>query len=276
MPFDFNSVRPEFVDTDLAEEGKNLDHPAGCLQPDKAINRLPRLGDAVPIIPSSQWKELADAIAAEGGGATKLVTEILDQGNEGSCVGNAETQCDMITQAKQFGRDKVIRLSACSAYQLIGRSPNSGAMVSDAIDAHKDIGILPLDTPENRAQFGAHVMPPRGFRTPRPSGWEATAKLFRADEWFVIQSVEEMFTALLNQIPVVVGRSGHSIVYADLVFKGNDPHVIYVNSWSLDWGFAAGSMSGGFGLDTMRSIRSSSSWAYGLRSIIVPEFQIPK
>lgn len=276
MPFDINSVPSRFVDTDLAEVGKNLGVPMGCQQPDKAINRLPMLGDKVPLIPESQWKAEADAIAAAGGGATQLVTEILNQGQEGSCVGNAETQCDMITQAKQFGREKVIRLSACSAYKQIGSSPNSGAMVSDAIDCHEETGILPLDTPANRAQFGQHVMPATGFRTPWPDGWKETAKLFRAHEWFVISSVEEMFTALLNQIPVVVGRSGHSICYCDLIFKGSDPYVIYANSWSLGWGVAAGSMTGGFGLDSIRSIRSSSQWAYGLRSLIVPEFRLPK
>src|SRR5688572_22666193 len=110
-------------------------------------------GDSVQVIPESQWKDLAKAIADAGGGCSQLVSRIYNQGNEGSCVANACSQAHEIVQAKTVGKDSVVHLSAISLYKRIGRSPNSGAMVSDGLDEMAERGILPLDTPENRAKF---------------------------------------------------------------------------------------------------------------------------
>lgn len=222
-----------------------------------------RYADTAPVIEESRWRDLADKMAADGGGASQLVTRIYDQKNEGSCVANACSQACEIVQAKQFGKDKVVHLSAISLYKRIGRSPNSGAMVSDGLDEMAERGVLPLDNPENRARFGSAVMPNTGFRTAYPANWEATAKLFRATEWFIVDSVAELITALLNQHPVVVGRSGHSICYCDPVYQDGSLYAKYANSWG-DWG------DNGFGYDSLRMIRSSASWAFALRSVVVP------
>lgn len=218
--------------------------------------------DVVNVIPESRWKDEAAAIQAAGGGCSQLVSRIYNQGNEGSCVANACSQAHEVIQAKQNGKENVVHLSAISLYKRIGSSPNSGAMVSDGLEEMAERGVLPLDTPENRAKFGNAVMPNTGFRTAYPAGWEATAKKFSGQEWFVIESVNELITALLNQHPVVVGRSGHSICYCDPVYKDGALLVKYANSWG-DWGEA------GFGFDSARMIRSSASWAFALRSVTV-------
>lgn len=218
--------------------------------------------DVVNLIPESQWKDEAAAIQAAGGGCSQLVSRIYNQGNEGSCVANACSQAHEIIQAKQAGKENVIHLSAISLYKRIGSSPNSGAMVSDGLEEMAERGILPLDTPENRAKFGTAVMPATGFRTAYPAGWEATAKQFAASEWFICESVNELITALLNQHPVVVGRSGHSICYCDPIYKDGALLVKYANSWG-DWG------EQGFGYDSLRMIKSSASWAFALRSVTV-------
>lgn len=186
----------------------------------------------------------------------------------GNCVANACSQAHEIIQAKQSGKENVVHLSAISLYKRIGSSPNSGAMVSDGLEEMSERGVLPLDTPENRAKFGPSVMPNAGFRTAYPSGWEATAKKFAASEWFVIESVNELITALLNQHPVVVGRSGHSIAYCDVVYDGSNLMVGYCNSWG-SWGSGLGGHATGFGFDSLRLIRSSASWAFALRSVTV-------
>jgi hypothetical protein len=165
-------------------------------------------------------------------------------------------------QAGQYGRDRVVHLSAISLYKRIGRSPNSGAMVSDGLDEMSENGVLPLDDVANRARFGAHVMPNTGFRTPYPDGWQSTAKKFLALEWTIVDRVEELISALFNQHPVVVGRSGHSICYLDPVYEDGALLVRYANSWG-DWG------ENGFGYDSLRLIKSSSSWAFALRSVSV-------
>lgn len=231
-------------------------------------------GESVNVIPESQWRDMAEAIKAAGGGCSQLVSRIYNQGNEGSCVANACSQAHEIIQAKTYGKANVVHLSAISLYKRIGRSANSGAMVSDGLDEMAERGILPLDDEGNRAKFGSAVMPNTGFRTAYPSGWEATAKKFAGTEWFIIESVNELITALLNQHPVVVGRSGHSIAYCDAVYEGSNLLVAYANSWGggqSGWGSPYGGHPSGFGFDSMRLIRSSASWAFALRSVTINE-----
>lgn len=267
MPLDLDTIDPQFIDVDFTEwpqytAGDNGVRAFGTAPPDFA--------DTVPDIPESEWKGLAEQMKAMGGGLTQMVTRIYDQGQEGACVANACSQAHEIKQAEQFGRDRVVPLSAISLYKRIGRSPGSGAMVSDGMEEMTEKGVLPLDTPENRARFGDKVMPNTNFYAKYPPGWEATAKHFSGQEWHAIRSVASLVTALLKGHPVVVGRQGHSICYCDVVYKDGRLCVIYANSWSPRWGFAAGSMPGGFGLDTQNQIRQSASWAFALRSVTVP------
>jgi hypothetical protein len=231
---------------------------------------MPTYEDSVPVIPSSQWKELADHVDNEKSGAEWDISRIFNQSNEGSCVGNAETQDGEMKQAKQFGKENVTLLSAVSAYQLIGRSPGSGASVPNALEKGRTVGVIPLDTPENRKRFGNVVMPHTGFYTKRPEGWQPVAANFRIDEYYVVRSFEGLMTAGLLGHGAVVGRNGHSIRYIRPTYRGNDPFYLYVNSWRESWGFAAAAFKGGFGADSRRVIQSSASWAFVVRSWITP------
>lgn len=218
---------------------------------------------AVGVLTDAEIARAMEQMEAEGGGADKLVTRIYDQRQEGSCVANATSQSHEIVQALQFGLENVVHLSAISLYKRIGRSPQSGAMVSDGIDEMRKRGILPLDTPENRARFGGSVMPNTGFSTPYPPGWEETAKQFAGFEGHVVESVQGILSALCNQHPVVVGREGHSICYCRVIDRSGKRVVKYANSWG-NWG------DEGFGYDTENQIRKSANWAFALRSVVVP------
>lgn len=252
-------IDPSFVDVDFPSEAKFVRGDNGFRALDQ---RCAAYGDSINVIPESRWKEEAAAIQAAGGGCSQLVSRIYNQGNEGSCVANACAQALEIIQAKQIGKANVVPLSAMSLYKRIGSGPNSGAMVSDGLEEMASRGILPLDTPANRAKYGSAVMPNTGWRTPYPAGWETTAAKFRGTEWFIINSVAELITALINQHPVVVGRSGHSICYCDPIYQGNSLLVKYCNSWG-DWG------ENGFGYDSLGKIRSSASWAFALRAATI-------
>ena len=262
-------IKPEFVDCDFRTFPEFV---AGDVRPDNMAElcaAMESYEDSGPMIDKSQWQTIADYIAKSMGGIMYLIYMILNQSREGSCVGNATTQGVMIVLAKQFGKAAATALSAISLYKRIGRSASSGAMVSDALDEVKARGILPLDTPANRAKFGNHVMPPTGFSTPFPSGWEETAKQFKIDEYLVVRTYEGLISALLSGFPVIVGRDGHSICYCGVIFKDGKIYVIYVNSWG-NWGMAAGEMTTGFGMDSERTIRQSASWAFAIRSVVVP------
>lgn len=252
------SIDKDLIDVDFAERPQFVFGDLGrrVFEP-----RFAAYGDTVPTIPESQWPAEAEKIKAAGGGCSALVSRIYDQGQEGSCVANACSQAHEIVQASQWGKENVVHLSAISLYRRIGRSAQSGAMVSDGLDEMAERGVLPLDNPENRARFGACVMPNTGWRNAFPSGWEAVAAKFAAHEWFIVDTVAELITALIHQHPVVVGRSGHSIAYCDPVYDGGKLYAKYANSWGTGFG------ENGFGYDSLSMIRSSASWAFALRSV---------
>lgn len=198
-----------------------------------------------------------------------LIRRAYDQKNEGSCVGNMAVQGAEEVGVKQLGKDRFPELSAISCYKQIGRSAQSGAMVSDAMVALSDTGILPLDTPANRAVYGAHVMPPTGFSTPFPVGWKETAIKFRGVEFLVIRTVQGLFTALCKGHPVGVGREGHSVLYQRVMMLNGRRVVKYINSWGA-WGDSGGTLAAGFGYDTESQIKKSAGWAFAIRSVTVP------
>lgn len=222
--------------------------------------------DSVSLIPEDEWDDRIKEIDDQNNGADSLVSRIYDQGREGSCVANATCQSHEMTQALQFGKDRVTHLSAISIYKKIGRSAQSGAMVSDGMKQLRDVGAVPLDNPENRARFGGCVMKNTGFSLSYPAGWELVAKEFRADEIDIINTLAGLITALLRRQPVVVGRQGHSICYArPMGSKSKGYKSKYANSWG-NWGDA------GFGYDSLSQMRLSSGWAFTPRSIIVPDW----
>jgi hypothetical protein len=252
-------VIDRYIDVDLAYEAKRLGFGTGARMDKRCFGGVHTYyGDTTEIIPESQWRQIFEE--QKGKSASTLVTRIYNQMSEGSCVANACSQAHEVCQALQFGRSNVVHLSAISLYKRIGRSARSGAMVSDGLEEMAERGVLPLDDEANRAKFGSKVMPNVGFGTRYPDGWEDVAKKFTAHEWTIIDTMPELITALFNHHPVVVGRSGHSICYLDPIYDGNSLFVKYANSWG-NWG------DKGFGYDSVRLIRSSSSWAFALRSV---------
>jgi hypothetical protein len=222
------------------------------------LNSYESMAD-VQVLSESEIDEVIERMDAAGGGADRLVTRIYNQKSEGSCVANATSQSHEIVQARQFGKDKVVHLSAISLYKRIGRSPSSGAMVSDGLKEMKSRGILPLDNEANRTKY-QHVMPNTGFRTAYPSGWETTAAMFKGVEAYAVTSVNGLMTALCRHEPVVVGRQGHSICYVRPMKKNGRWVAKYANSWG-DWG------DEGYGYDTLSQIKQSARWAFVLRSV---------
>lgn len=220
--------------------------------------------DQSAVLSDQELREAADQ-QEEHGGMEELVTRVFNQRQEGSCVGNASCAGNQIIQAKQFGTDRVVQLSAISLYKQIGRSPGSGATVSSGLRAMQSVGVLPLDTAENRQEYGDHVMPNTGFHRPFPDDWKETAAKFKTVEAHVIQTMQGLFSALARQEPVIVGREGHSICYVRLLWD-NGWKVVYVNSWG-NWGFGYGKFDSGFGIDTRSKIQKSSRWAFVLRTV---------
>lgn len=222
------------------------------------------------VIPQSQWPGLIEQLDSTSTGLEFLVTQILNQGNEGSCVAFATTQGMRVIYRAELG--EVPDLSPMSIYRNIGSSPNSGSMVSDALEWIADFGVRPSDTPQNRQKFGEAVAPMTGFYNVAkyrdwPQATKDVAKKFRLAEYYTLRSVEGLMTALFKGWPCIVGRQGHSICYLRPAMRQNRIGVVYANSWG-PWGFGAGSLTSGFGFDSESMVRQSASWAFCLRAMV--------
>lgn len=253
-----------WLDYDFTQDAKYVRGDNGRNQ----FYAAPRFAeDVIPMLSESEQRDVAERLDAAGGGLDRLVTRIYNQANEGSCVANMAGQMHEVLQAAMFGKAAVIPLSAMSLYKRIGSSANSGAMVDDALEEGTSRGFLPLDTPANKQRF-QHTMPHTGFRTPFPSGWEATGKLFRYGERLIIRTTAGLRSTLLRGFPVGVGRAGHSILYLRPMWRNGRWVVKYVNSWDDSWGEAFGDFPGGFGYDSESLIGQSAAWCYATGSIV--------
>lgn len=252
-------IDDQFVDVDFTKDpsyvfgdlGGTFETPCGNYE------------SAEPLLTWSEIDGAIDALDSEQESSLEyLVRRVYNQRNEGSCVGNAGTQGIEVVGVKEFGKELMPELSAISLYKQIGRSPSSGAMVSDAMESLRETGVLPLDTPANRAKYGEHVLPPTGFHTKWPTGWKETAAKFRGAEFLALRGLPEMFSASCKGYPIIVGRQGHSILYLRPL---PNRRFLYVNSWG-NWGQAAGHMPSGFGVDSASQVKQSASWAFAIRA----------
>ena len=271
------TVDPKFVDIDLEKEAVKHGFLAGyspegnfsSFQSGKFANYEDEFE-----IQSESERTKAIEILDQKGGVENLVRWVLNQKQEGSCVGNAWTQAVQVVSAKQFGEANIVPMSAISGYKQIGFSPGSGASVDDALRCGTEVGLLPLDTPENRKIFGDKVMPATGFYTPWPNDWKSLAKDFRIVKSLIIRSIPALEQAGINGHPVVVGRAGHSICYLRPSLKQGRGE-LYVNSWN-GWGFGAGGHDSGFGYDTSRMVSASANWAFAIVAVNTPSYLLKK
>lgn len=254
------SFDDRWLDVDFRKEPEFV---AGVLHDSQNLYAsLPAYSTVASTLTESEIRDAIERIDDSGGGADLLVSRIYDQKREGSCVANACCQAHEVVQARQYGKSRVVHLSAISLYKRIGRSPSSGAVVSHGVEELAGRGALPLDNAENRERFPA-VMPNTGFYEKYPANWEATAAQFRSEEWYAVKNTSELLSALCRQEPVIVGREGHSICYVRPEWKNGRFVAKYANSWG-NWG------DEGFGYDTDRQIRKSANWAAALRSVRSP------
>ena len=250
-------IDDKYLDVDFSQQPKYVfgDLGAPCFE------RFAAYEDSIETLSLREIDAAIELMGSEGGGADRLVSRIYSQGNEGSCVANACAQAHEINQALQRGIDSVVHLSAISLYKRIGRSPSSGAMVSDGLKEMRSRGILPLDNEANRKRFGDKVMPNTGFHKRFPRDWENTAAKFKGAEFHVVRTVEGLLSALCRQHPVVVGREGHSVCYVRPTKDRRGNRIAkYANSWG-SWG------DKGFGYDSESQIRKSAKWAFVLRTV---------
>jgi hypothetical protein len=258
-------IDDKYIDVDFTKDPRYTFGDRGAFH----FGDYPVYEDAVPVLSTAEINAAIEE--SQGSTADFLVSRIYDQKNEGSCVANACCQAHEISQARQYGLNNVIHLSAMSLYKRISRGAQAGAVVSDGLEELKQRGALPLDNPENRTKFGSAVMPNTGWNTPFPADWERVANMFCGVEYHVVKTPNGLMTALCNRHPVIVGREGHSLAYVRPMNVQGRWAAGYVNSWSENWGMGMGSFQSGFGIDTMSQVAKSAQYAFVLRSVDTPE-----
>lgn len=232
----------------------------GCQRRATKVGRgvFPAYEDALPIIPRDEWPDRI----TEREPRRQTVDDfgsVLDQDGEGSCASNATAQSAMDCLFMECGI--WVDLSAMSIYKRVGTGPDSGSTIEGNLKTIQLDGILPLNTPKNKAIF-AHTHPAIGYDVKLPSGWRDTAKHFKAEEAWDIVSMSGFVSAILNGFTVVYGRGGHAICAFDVHWDSGLVVIEYCNSWG-NWG------DNGFGLDDEDYVAHALPYygAWALRTI---------
>jgi len=273
------NVDTKFIDCDFTDSQVRGSYELGCAERDDVTgDRFDVFEDTIGIIPRNQWTDAIRRIDQLGGSADRLVTHVFDQGREGTCTSNQTCAGHMVTQAVQFGRDRVAVLSPISLYMRCAPNSRVGSSVGENLQEARDRGILPQDTLKNRGLMGdffEHSMSATGYDKRKYSpGWGDTARFFRNDEYYDIRSSDGFVSALLRGFVVGYGRSGHSILAVRPVIRNNDVYVIYINSWGQDWGDTLHNLRG-WGYDSPRMYGAGAQryGCYAIRTAIVPPWE---
>lgn len=226
---------------------------------------IPLYEDEVNLIDEKEWPAIIAEHEKNGWPQRQLITYVHDQNGEPSCVTNAFCGAHEIKQAVTYGVENVTLLSPISGYKFVG-SPRSGSSLTANMKRFLEIGVLPLDTPENKAKF-KHTHPHNGYSKSLPSGFEETASLFRNAEWLDINGWKPFVSALLSGHPVIYARSGHCILAVSLQHKNGVYILDYLNSWG-PWGNPVNDkFNAGLGHDSERVAKSACYGSMALRTV---------
>lgn len=205
----------------------------GALESPEAL-RDQALGAAVNVktlpgfrpIPKAEWSQWTARFPI-----TRLAKSIRNITNQtmGSCVGhacaNGVEAGNYMTTGDLFFRP----ISGMSMYKRIGRSANSGAYIQDAATEISTRGILPVT-----GQPYPHTFPQdTGWTVAMPSGWETTARQWKAVVYTVSDQESAFRTRMDLRLRDQFGRSSHSISGFAVTASGK---WAYENSWGTGWG----------------------------------------
>ena len=150
---------------------------------------------------------------------------VVNQSPTSTCVYCSASSCLMARYNVQVGLKYAVILAPMSGYCFATRRASSGSTMWGAMEWTTETGLLPANV-NGQDRYFKHVLQeckPFIQREDMPSGFRETAKHFKVLEWYAISSREEFGSAILQDMPVCYGRSGHSIMGEDLVIdsRGN-------------------------------------------------------
>ena len=221
------NINPAFLDV--------VHYPSGLI--DSPTDDL--MGAAFPdslLVPRSDWRERIEERAKRKHSLSNYYDCVYNQNPESSCVHNALAAAFGIRRCLSVGEKYRVITAPMSSYGQVARSRNSGSTMWGSMEYSVEFGQLPSN---KHADTFAHTLHENTPFTRRLSeGWQKTARHFRTmpDGWFRIASKEQFASALLNDMPIVYGRSGHSICAEDLLMDGRRFVVRYRDSYGRNRG----------------------------------------
>jgi hypothetical protein len=175
------------------------------------------LEERVKLIDRDKWQKYLDKL---GRSLRDHVNQILDQDGAGSCATESTSQALMV-RSDWKGQEFVL-LNPWFMYHYTSGGVDRGSSIDENLEFARNQGVAPESV------------------WPRSKGWRATpsaeatreARKYRIAEFLDVTSIDGVGTALLNQLPVVFGWSGHSCVLTRLL---SPTTAEYANSWG-NWG----------------------------------------
>mgnify|MGYP000275804364 FL=1 len=140
---------------------------------------------AAPVIPKSEWRDYS---------LRPFTPAIYDQNPQSSCTGMGAAGAFGTAWALAFPNDPH-RFSPCFIYGLINGGRDQGASVMDTMEVLRDIGTCLEST----------VGPREIWQSRWPSSAKKEATRFKGIAFYVIDTYDQMVTAILNNKPVVFG-----------------------------------------------------------------------
>lgn len=275
--FQSPNLDQQSIDVDFGKASDAAGRMCGMLPtPDELYQSFRDYESAMPMYPRDKWPEMIAAKDAAKAWPYRRITHPFDQDGEGTCVYNLLAMADQIVRNTQFGDHNHVPLSPISGYRWNAPGPSTGSSVGGAIKWHEASGLLPIDCDVNKANPNITITHPAvGYRKSFADGWQSQAKVFRADEWFRVSTVEGWVSAILSGFPCGGGRQSHAICHCGLAMDGGRIVSIYANSWG-DWGSTLETSVGPvktFGFDSeslIRTMVSRDGWC--LRTVLRPSW----
>ena len=140
---------------------------------------------------------------------------------KGSCAAEAGT--GTIQLVRSFNGLPFVELSPHSVYAFTSGGRDRGSSVGETLIHLRDVGALTMETWPRSIPWN---------RKPSRDLLDKEACLYRADEFFDINSIAEMRTALVLNYPIQFGWNGHS---CDLLALKDFDRAYYLNSWGSKW-----------------------------------------
>lgn len=274
------SITADTIDVDFGFQAAVVGRMMGALPDDPDLVRgFTPYGAENPIYDRSEWPDRIQEMDQAKAWKQYRITFGHDQNGDVSCVYNMLATITETAWNTQYGDHNAINLSPMSGYRWNG-GPRSGSNIFNSAPWSEGTGLLPLDDSANRALVSKglihHTHPHNGYGSRFADGWKDTAKYFRLQEWYRIDSVEEWVSAALNGFGLGGGRDGHALAHVLLSLDGSKLYSGYLNSWG-SWGstleVSGGRMLKSFGWDSENKIRSMvRNGAYCGRTIRKPSW----